>query len=75
MKKLIMVSVVTGLAIASVGCASTSEKTASNDKMETRLKDRDALIQKSDQRRLEALTVSAETRRQQENQKGANNSP
>lgn len=76
MKKLIMFSVVVGLAMAATGCASTSENTASsNDKMETRLKDRDALIQASDQRRLEAAMVHSEMKQPAASQKESSSRP
>ena len=76
MRKIVMWTGVVCLAGVAAGCATTSGQTASNtDKMHERLVNRDRLIQASDQRRLEAAMVSAETRSQQENQAGASANP
>lgn len=76
MKKIVMWAGVVCLAAVAAGCATSSGQTASNTgKMKERLVNRDQLIQASDQRRLEAAMVSAETRNQQQNQAGASANP
>jgi hypothetical protein len=62
MKYLVRFSVVASVVILAAGCATTAEQSASNDKLESRMQARDALVMKSEQRRIKALTVSSEMR-------------